>query len=170
MEKYLTTDEVCNMTGIDKGKLYWFIRIGKLKCYHIVRKLYFIEEDVENFMKSDDYYVTKHKSEFLTTKDVSIMLGYSLGWVQDLAKGGKIKCYKVGGEYFFKEEDIRKPLIQKETNMSDFLRINDVCKITGYGRRSIYLFVKSGKLKCYQPAGRLLFKKEDVEAFLNQKK
>lgn len=54
--------------------------------------------------------------------------------------------------------------------MSDFLRISDVSKMTGYGKRSIYLFVKSGKLKCYQPAGRLMFKKEDVENFLNQKK
>jgi len=54
--------------------------------------------------------------------------------------------------------------------MGEIIKINDVCRLTGYGRRSIYLFVKSGKLKCYQPAGRLLFKKEDVENFLNQKK
>ncbi|MBO7557333.1 MAG: helix-turn-helix domain-containing protein [Bacteroidaceae bacterium] len=54
--------------------------------------------------------------------------------------------------------------------MGEFIRIKDVCRLTGYGRRSIYLFVKSGKLKCYQPAGRLLFKKEDIENFLNQQK
>lgn len=54
--------------------------------------------------------------------------------------------------------------------MEKYLTMNDVCSYTRYSRWSIRMFVKSGKLKAYKPNGKVLFKKEDVENFLNQKK
>lgn len=52
-----------------------------------------------------------------------------------------------------------------QTNKS-VLNVDDVAVYTGFSKSHIYHLVSTNKLKHYKPAGRLFFKKEEVDEYL----
>ena len=52
-------------------------------------------------------------------------------------------------------------------NNQEFLTVNDVCKMTGLSRSTIYTYVNEKKIPYYKPTGKnLFFKPEDIKNFI----
>jgi len=55
----------------------------------------------------------------------------------------------------------------RKTNPSKYISINEVSELSGLSCSTIRRNVQKGSLKCSKATGKLLFKVEEVERFLN---
>lgn len=48
------------------------------------------------------------------------------------------------------------------------LNIRDACAYTGLSRSRLYQLIKDGRIKSYTVGARRMFRREDLDAFLNE--
>lgn len=57
---------------------------------------------------------------------------------------------------------------ENDTLVTDWIFSEDVMKILGISKRTLYRYVREGILPCYKPTGgRLFFKRSDVENLIS---
>jgi len=55
----------------------------------------------------------------------------------------------------------------RKTNPSKYISINEVSELSGLSCSTLRRYVQKGSIKCSKATGKLLFKVEDVERWLN---
>ena len=55
----------------------------------------------------------------------------------------------------------------RNTNPSKYISINEVSELSGLSCSTLRRYVQKGSIKCSHATGKLLFKVEEVERFLN---
>jgi excisionase family DNA binding protein len=53
---------------------------------------------------------------------------------------------------------------------NEFYHLNDICKIFQVSKITVYRWIKTKKIPAYKVGGAYLFKKPDIEKFLEESK
>jgi excisionase family DNA binding protein len=53
---------------------------------------------------------------------------------------------------------------------NEFYRLDDICKVFQVSKITVYRWIKAKKIPAYKVGGTYLFKKSDIEKFLEESK
>ena len=106
------------------------------------------------------------KKSLLTAQQVSTYFNIPLRTVHRLSKKGIIKSFKIGGQWRYLRNDIRR--YGSKTVMSgkvDFLTAEEVSKFLDIPLRTLYRLSKQGKIKAFKIGDKWRYNKEDIKHY-----
>lgn len=122
-------------------------------------------------------------AKILTSREVAELTGYSMDSIREFVRSGKLKARPRSKKfhYRFNFSDVEafmkgKKRSAKKKDRSEintkFLTTKDVEVLTGYSRRTINLFVRTGKLKAFRRSNKCTyrFNISDIDLFMKGKK
>ncbi len=60
--KLLTSEQVCEMLGIEKSTLFIYVQKKRIRHYKVFKKLYFLESFIMEFLKTKEVKPIKEKT------------------------------------------------------------------------------------------------------------
>ena len=108
---------------------------------------------------------------YFSCSEIAEMTGMSLRAVWRRIKSGEIKASRPGGRDYIVAEDDLNAFINRYNSDRDSadrcLRCSDISEMIGVKKRTIYGWIRSGKLKATRPRGRdYLVTRDDLSAFM----
>ncbi len=175
-EEWITTKEASRLTGHTAEALGRLAREGLIKGWKRGRDWFLNKADVQAYA-AEMAALPKDAGpkDWVTTTEAAELTGYTAEALRRLARGGLIKAWKRGRDWFLSKAEVlayteEMATLPTDTGPKDWITTAEASRLTGYSAITLRLLAREGRIKARKRGRDWFLDKANVLAYAEEMK